>query len=146
VVHETVLEALNEVLEFQRLRKASADLSAWQDDAVRALLDALSPEGDVAEQLWKVIPADADVTVVADLLSLWTWRTDDNGSAIMRTTERWVADLDDPRRIEAALQMDGLPFRDAAERKRRLQLVQERYPYLAGLCRPIIEYTESRGE
>jgi hypothetical protein len=146
VVYEIALEALNEVAELQRLKEASADLSTWQDGAVCALLDALSADGDVAEGLWKVIPADTSAVMVADLLSLWTWRTDDNGSAIMRTAEKWITNLDDPRRIEAALQMDGYPFLDPVERKRRLQLTQERYPHLSELCRPIIEYTESRGE
>ena len=79
-----VLGALAEV---QKLREA--DFRGAGHLAIQLL--ASYPEGEsLPDLLWADLPDDASVKDIADLLSLWSWRTDDNGARIMRGVERWI--------------------------------------------------------
>lgn len=138
-------KATEEVKDFQQRLQASVGLEEWSDVAVCALLQALSDEVDVAETLMRLVPVDTPLKIISDLLSMWCWRTDDNGAQIVRTAERWITALEDPRRVEVALTLDVYPFVDPNERLARIRRVEQRWPQLGGCCRPIIDFTVSRG-
>ena len=113
------------------------------DDLVVRLLASYPAGGSLPDLLWADLPKEASVQDVADLLSLWSWRTDDNGASIMRAVERWIEECANAKQIEVGLNLDAYPYVDHQLRIDRLQLVATKFPELAGRCRAIID--QSRG-
>lgn len=68
----------------QDVAKLRARDFAGNDDAVLRLLNAYADADSVADYLQRDLPANYRVEDVADLLSLWCWRTGDNSAMIMR--------------------------------------------------------------
>jgi hypothetical protein len=93
--------------EVQRLRGGNF---MGADDLVLQLLQSYSSGDSLADLLWADLPEDAPVADVADLLSLWSWRTDDNGSSIRRAVERWIEEGRSQKQIAVALNLDAHPF------------------------------------
>jgi hypothetical protein len=125
--------------EVQRLR---GENFAGADDLVLQLLQSYSFGDSLADLLWADLPEDAPVQDVADLLSLWSWRTDDNGSGIRRAAERWIEEGQSQKQVAVALNLDAYPFVDDGVRIANLQKTAEKFPELAQRCHEII--TESR--
>ncbi len=71
---------------------------------------------------------------LAEILEQLVWATDDNGSEIMRTVERWLQS-DDLERVRVAVEVqDVFPFRHRAEMDAALSVVKARWPELAERC------------
>jgi hypothetical protein len=133
--HHLVLATLAEV---ERLRPLDFN---GPDELVLQLLQSYPSEQSLADLLWGDLPNDASVQVIADLLSLWTWRTSDNGSQIMRTVERWIDECVNSKQIAVALNLDGYPFIDDHNRMEKLQQVADKFPDLKPRCLEIINQT-----
>jgi hypothetical protein len=123
------------IAEVQELRKVQFN---GPDEQVQQLLDSYLPEDSLADLLWADAGAEASVQDIADLLSLWSWRTDDNGSGIMRTMERWIEEGTDSKKIAVALELDAYPFIDHRVRIAKLQCVAAKFPELAQRCQLVI--------
>lgn len=95
-------------------------------------------EGNPAELLWGDLPTHRVVEDVADLLGLWCWYGDDNGSSILRTAEEWITDCCDEERVAVALNLDAYPFLDAQEMQSKLGKVALNFPSLQEKCRQLI--------
>jgi hypothetical protein len=132
-----VQAALNQV---QKLRETDF---RGNDDLACALLRAYPAGESIANSLWAELPADAASADIADLLSLWIWRTDDNGAAIMRAVESWITEHIDPKRVEVALSLEGYPFIDDQVRIHALHQLEEVFPQFAPRCQEIIEQTRT---
>ena len=126
---------------FDEVSRWRADSGSTSDQAVRALLAAYPPDR-VADLLWADLPESVSTTDVADLLSLWTWRTDDNGASIMRTMERWIDECADSRKVAVALNLDAYPFVDHRLRLARLKLLAARFPEHRSRCESMIDATK----
>ena len=116
------------------------------DRDVCALLAAYPSGSEVADLLWADLPADMKTEDVADLLSLWCWRTDDNGSQIMRTVERWIDESTDARKVGVAISLDAFPFIDHSTRLARMRSLGTKFPQFRSRCESIIAQTKEMME
>lgn len=96
-------------------------------------------EDRLAERLDAAIPPTWPWEVVAELyeiLSLWT---SDEGSALLRTTEGWLREGTNLRRIQVALSLSAYPFRDRDEMVQVLSGIAQRFPEVADHCDYLIQ-------
>lgn len=129
---------------------ALQEVSLWRvdprsapDDAVYELLASYQGRGQVADLLWADLPPATSVEDVADLLNLWSWRTDDNGAQIMRTAERWIDECVNSKKVGVAISLEAFPFVDDRVRLARMMLVGERFPEHRHRCEYIIAETKT---
>lgn len=112
------------------------------DSHILLLLDTYEMDNEVAELLWRDLPANVDLHDVADLLSLWAWRDNDNGARTMRTLERWIASCSDEQQVWVALHQDAYPFLSHVERIAHLRRIQEAFPSLSERCEMMTAQTQ----
>jgi hypothetical protein len=114
----------------QRLREHPA--------SVDTLLALYRGKGSVADLLWNDLPYQYEVQDVADLLAMWTWMGEDNGTEIHRAAERWITECCDPKRITVALSLDAIPFIDPNVCIAELRKVEAVFPELRECCERVI--------
>jgi len=102
------------------------------------LLALIGETPDLAARVYAAIPADYPWRPIADLLGIFIWSTSDNGTAITSTTEEWLLDGSDPRRVLIALHLDVYPFRSAAKMVEVLSRIALTMPEAAAECRRLI--------
>ena len=83
-MHQVVVKALN-VIEKESLEPEYTEAF----DAVRAVVIELG-EQNLADLLFADITDSVSVLQVSRLFDFLVWQTDDNGSAMTRTVERWL--------------------------------------------------------
>jgi hypothetical protein len=105
---------------------------------VGALVPEYPPE-ELADRLINDIPLAVPWEVAADILGILIWSTDDNGSSIMRTAEKWLLEAQDLRRIKVALNLDGYPFKTYDQMQHVLTEVTQRFPEVDLLCKALID-------
>src|SRR5579871_5023340 len=108
-------------------------------DYARGLLALYRGKGSIADLLWKDLPLQYEVQDVADLLALWSWMVEDNGTEIHRAMERWITECSDPRQIAVALSLDAIPFTDPKVCIAELRKVETVFPELPERCEKVIE-------
>lgn len=113
------------------------------DELIIRLLRSYPDDEALADHLWADLPANAAVHDIADLLSLWSWRAEDNGARILRTAERWIEEGRDSKKIEVALNLDAFPFLDDEVRVVRLVKIAAKFPQLAPRCQRIIDQSRA---
>jgi len=109
------------------------------DETVLRLLGEYGETSDVAELLWADLPTTYRREDAADLLTLWAWRTKDNGAQIMRTLEGWVSECSDESKVWVALHQDAFPFIDHRNRIDHLLRVKSTFPALGQHCQSMID-------
>ena len=97
------------------------------------------PPEELADRLINDIPLTVPWEVAADILGILIWSTDDNGSSIMRTAEKWLIEARDLRRIQVALNLDIYPFETFDLMQHMLTEVTQRFPELDLPCRALID-------
>jgi len=135
--HQVVQAALDQV---RTLRKTEF---RGEDDQVLTLLHSYSGDASPANSLWADLPTAAAVEDIADLLSLWLWRTDDNGAQIMRAVENWITEHNDPKKIEVSLSLEAYPFIDDLSRIEALERVKVVFPEFSPRCQEIIDQSKN---
>lgn len=76
----------------------------------------------------------ADPRHIAALFDLLIWSTRDNGGRLIRTYQTWL-DEPDERKVEIVLRTTAvLPYKDTGRLERQLEVIEERFPGLRGLC------------
>jgi len=103
-----------------------------------ALLVADYGEVNLAERIAEEVPTSVSWEVVADLLSILEWSTSDNGASIHRTTEQWLSDSLDIRKIQIALHLDVYPFLEFGQMKQVLGRLALAWPQVASQCEALI--------
>ncbi|XSG76858.1 hypothetical protein ACP8Y2_07585 [Herpetosiphon llansteffanensis] len=106
---------------------------------VNQLLDDAGEE-QLVERLDYAIPETWSWKVVGSLFGILSWSMSDNGSALLRTTEGWLREGTNLRRIQIALLQDTFPFRDANEMFRVLEGIAQRFPEVADTCQEWITW------
>lgn len=101
-------------------------------------------EDNLADRLFADIPDSISFLQVAWLFNFLAWQTDDNGSAMTRTVERWLVEGTDLRKIQIALNLDVYPFPDEHEMYRVLSNVAVSHPQVADRCQELISARQSR--
>lgn len=96
-------------------------------------------EQDIAEYLYRDIPTDYSWEVVADLFGILIWSMSDSGAAaLFDTTNQWLLEGDNLRKIRIALNIDLYPFRNSQQMKDVLSELANRYPEVAQQCHDFI--------
>lgn len=108
------------------------------DSAVLQLLRVYGEGEHLVSSLWADLPNGCPREDVADLLALWSWRTNDNGAAITRTLEGWIRECSDELKVWVALHQDAFPFVAHADRISHLATVAQTFPSLAPRCEALI--------
>lgn len=111
--------------------------------AVRAVVVKFGEE-NLADRLFADIPDSIAFMQVARLFDFLAWQTDDNGSAMTRTVERWLIEGTNLRKIQIALNLDVYPFPDEHEMYRVLSDVAVSFPQLVDRCQQLISSRKSR--
>lgn len=107
-------------------------------DLVDLVVDEFG-EDDLASKLYKEIEPSISWKVVADLYAILIWSTSDNGAKLKRTTDHWISECEDERKIMVALHLDTYPFIDGAEMVEKLEKVAKRFPSLSVRCNELIQ-------
>lgn len=105
---------------------------------VNCLLDEYG-ENKLASLLYREIDKSIDWNVIADLFNILIWSTSDNGSQLIRETNKWLIEAEDIRKIKIALNLDVYPFKEQDKMERVLNDIKSKYPNLAGKCNSLIE-------
>lgn len=111
--------------------------------AVHAVVIEFGQE-NLADRLFADIPDSIAFMQVARLFDFLAWQTDDNGSAMTRTAERWLVEGTDLRKIQIALNLEVYPFPDEHEMYRVLSDVAVTFPQMADRCQQLISSRKSR--
>lgn len=101
-------------------------------------------EQNLADRLFADIPDSISFMEVARLFDFLAWQTDDNGSAMTRTAERWLVEGTDLRKIQIALNLEVYPFPDGQEMYRVLSDVAASHPQAADRCQQLINARHNR--
>ena len=102
-------------------------------------------EPQIADRLFDEIPRSIPWEVVADLLGILVWITNDNGSDIARTAERWLREGSDTRKVKIALHLEAYPFIDQAEMEHVLGHLIKTNPEVAARCQELIDMRRKQG-
>ncbi len=131
---------MNEVLS-HAIQAVASERGGKFDDAFRAakVLVAEYGETDIANRIALEVPDSVSWEVVADLLGILQWSTEDNGASIHYSAERWLLDGDDLRKIQIALHLDTYPFIDLQRMRQVLEYLAQTRPEVAARCRTLIE-------
>ncbi|UZE04470.1 hypothetical protein [Pseudomonas corrugata] len=101
-------------------------------------------EQNLADRLFADIPDSISFMQVARLFDFLAWQTDDNGSAMTRTVERWLVEGTNLRKIQIALNLDVYPFLDDHEMYRVLSDVAISHPQVADNCQRLISSRQNQ--
>lgn len=112
-------------------------------DAVQAVVTEFG-ELDLADRLFANIPESIPSLLVAKLFDLLAWQTDDNGSAMTRTIECWLAEGTNLRKVQIAFNLDVYPFLDERQMYRVLSRLAEAHPQVADRCQQLISSRQNR--
>ncbi|WP_447792200.1 MULTISPECIES: hypothetical protein [Pseudomonas] len=112
-------------------------------DAVYAVVAEFG-EPELADRLFADIPESTPFLLVTKLFDLLAWQTEDNGSAITRTVERWLVESTNPRKVQIALNLEVYPFPDEHEMYRVLSQVAVALPQMADRCQELITARRNR--
>lgn len=96
-------------------------------------------EVDLANHLYCEIDLVVDWKVIADLFSILIWSTSDNGFALTRTTDGWITECEDERKIKIALDLDVYPFFYEKEMQVKLENAAKKFPSLSSRCNDLIK-------
>jgi len=112
------------------------------DDTFQLVQQLLSEYGehDLANRLFAEIPRDVPFEVVTDLLGILSWSGSDACvHEIGRTTEGWLKEGKDNRKLQIALHGEAYPFADIAEMERILSHLAQSNEHVRGRCLLLIE-------
>lgn len=137
-MHQTVERALNVIA-----GESSEPEYTEAFSAAHAVVVEFGEE-NLADRLFADIPDSISFRQVARLFDFLAWQTDDNGSAMTRTVERWLVEGTDLRKIQIALNLEVYPFADEREMYRVLSEVAVSHPPVASRCQLLISSRKSR--
>lgn len=112
-------------------------------DLVDLVVEKYGEEG-LAERLYSEIDKDIHWKVVADLYAILIWSTSDNGAQLIQTTDRWISECKDERKINIALNLDTFPFRRKTEMVEKLHVAAHKFPALSEKCNKLIQSRSER--
>ncbi len=97
-------------------------------------------EDNLAERLYAEIPLEYSWKVVADLFAILIWSMSDSGaSALLETTNKWLIEAEELRKIQIALNLDVYPFRSKTKMVEVLYVLSQRYPEIGSRCNELIK-------
>lgn len=96
-------------------------------------------EESLAERLYSDISLEYSWEVVANLFAILIWSMSDKGSSeLIATTEGWLLEGKDLRKIQIALHLDTYPFRNKTKMVEALSKISESYSEISSKCKELI--------
>ncbi|EUB84920.1 hypothetical protein [Pseudomonas sp. GM30] len=136
-MHQVVERALNVIA-----AESSEPEYTEAFSAARAVVLEFGEE-NLADRLFADIPDSISFMQVARLFDFLAWQTEDNGSAMTRSIERWLVEGTNLRKVQIALNLEIYPFPDEREMYRVLSDVAASLPEMADKCQQIISSRKS---
>jgi hypothetical protein len=136
-MHPILATALDKICQERDEKCYSASL-----DAVAAVARHFG-EVNLAEVLFSEIPRTVPFELVAELFDLLAWQTNDNGASMTRTTETWLREGSDNRKIQIALHLEIYPFVDGEEMERVLFPLAKTNTRVSARCMALIDARRS---
>ena len=97
-------------------------------------------ETDLANRLYADIKPEVKWELIASLFSILEWQTSDNGNALSKETEQWITDCDDERKINIAINLDGIPFINFNEMCEKLEKAKTCFPSISKQVDHLIKF------
>ncbi|MGF1486428.1 MAG: hypothetical protein ACFBSE_04875 [Prochloraceae cyanobacterium] len=122
------------------LKKTLAALLSEEEDENEDIFDLVDQlvaeygEEDLAQRLYRDIPQDYPWDLIAELYDILIWSTNDNGTALIKTTQQWLLEGDDIRKIQIALNLGVYPFKERSKMVEVLSKLAIQYPAIASRC------------
>ena len=136
-MHPVLATALAKICQERDEKSYSASL-----DAVSAIVRHFG-EVNLAEVLFSEIPRTVPFELVAELFDLLAWQTNDNGASMARTTEAWLREGSDSRKLLIALHLEVYPFVDGGEMERVLLPLAKTNARVSARCMALIHARRS---
>ncbi|MFG0228939.1 hypothetical protein [Achromobacter sp. 413638] len=136
-MHPVLATALAKIRQERDEKSYSASL-----DAVSAIVRHFG-EVNLAEVLFSEIPRTVPFELVAELFDLLAWQTNDNGASMARTTEAWLREGSDSRKLLIALHLEVYPFVDGGEMERVLLPLAKTNARVSARCMALIHARRS---
>ena len=96
-------------------------------------------EENLADRLYSDIPIDFSWEVISDLFGILIWSMSDAGAAtFFDTTNQWLLEGNDLRKIRIALHLDFYPFYNQQQMQIVLSELANQYPEVAQQCHDFI--------
>jgi hypothetical protein len=124
----------------QALQTVAQERGHQFNEAFRAASQLVAEwgESNLAERILTAAPVSVPWEVVADLLGILEWSTQDNGAAIRQQADRWLVEAKDLRRVQVALNLDTYPFASLAQMSAVLAEVATHHPEVASQCAQLV--------
>jgi hypothetical protein len=107
-------------------------------DLVTKLLKVYGEE-NLADTLYEDISLEYSWETVADLFAILIWSMSDKGSAALcETTDKWLVEGSDLRKIKIALNTDIYPFRNKTKMVEILSRLANHYSEISSKCNELI--------
>lgn len=95
-------------------------------------------ELNLAERLYADCAPSVAWPVIADLFSILIWSTNDNGLALTQTTERWLIECNDERKVNIAINLDVFPFMEKTEMDKYLSVAAKKFLSATDKCNELL--------
>lgn len=95
-------------------------------------------EPNLADRLYVDCAPSVTWSVIADLFSILIWSTEDNGYELTRTTERWLIECDDERKVNVAINLDVYPFASPTDMEGYLSVVATKFSTATDRCNELL--------
>ena len=95
-------------------------------------------ELNLAERLYADCAPSVAWPVIADLFSILIWSTNDNGHALILTTDQWLIKCNDERKVNIAINLDVYPFMEQADMTRYLSVAANKFPSATDKCNELL--------
>lgn len=130
---------LTRAIETICLNRDDGEWKSLDEEVLCAVVAEFGENGFVdADRLFREIPRSVPYEVVCDLFDLLAWRTKDNGESMTRTTDDWLREGKDIRKLRIALGLGVFPFLDEAEMHEVLTRLAETHSVIAYRCEELI--------
>ena len=93
-------------------------------DCVERLIAEIG-ESEFADKLFNSVSRSVPYEVVRDILNIAIWSTSDNGVGITESTNRWLQEMADTRKMLVALNLEVLPFSNEAQSREYLDNIPD---------------------
>ena len=134
-MHQLLARAIETIC----LNRDDGEWESLDEEVLAAVVAEFGENGLVdADRLFGEIPRQVPYEVVCDLFDLLAWRTDDNGASMTRTTDEWLREGKDVRKLRIALGLEVFPFLDKAEMHEVLSRLAETHSVIAYRCHELI--------
>lgn len=130
-VLKRTLEAIEKEMDYD-------DFSDKTSELVNELI-SIYGRRDLVRRLFEDIGEEVDWKIVVGLISFLTWETPDVVNQLCTTTDKWLEECNDIRKVKIGLNKVYYPFTTKGKMTKVLTKVAQTYPEVAEQCKQLID-------